>query len=54
VAVEDSPNGVRAATRAGILTVAYGGDPEAAALADHAASDPAALRDVFVTLGVLA
>ena len=51
VAVEDSPNGVRAATRAGIPTVAYGGDPEAAALADHVAADPEALRAVLAELG---
>jgi HAD superfamily hydrolase (TIGR01509 family) len=51
VAVEDSPNGVRAATRAGIPTVADGGDPEATELADYAASDAAALRDVFAALG---
>ncbi|GAB6860942.1 HAD family hydrolase [Haloplanus litoreus] len=54
VAVEDSPNGVRAATQAGIPTVAYGGDPEATELADYAASDAAALRDVLVALGGLA
>jgi HAD superfamily hydrolase (TIGR01509 family) len=54
VAVEDSPNGVRAATRAGIPTVAYGGDPEATELADHAASDAAGLRDVLTALGGLA
>jgi HAD superfamily hydrolase (TIGR01509 family) len=47
VAVEDSPNGVRAATRAGILTVAYGGDPEAAELADRRADDSATLRALF-------
>ncbi|AZH24125.1 HAD family hydrolase [Haloplanus aerogenes] len=47
VAVEDSPNGVRAATRAGILTIAYGGDPEAVDLADHEAADPEALRRVL-------
>lgn len=51
VAVEDSPNGVRAATRAGIPTVAYGCDPEATELADYAASDAAALRDVLAALG---
>ncbi|WP_251329054.1 HAD family hydrolase [Haloplanus pelagicus] len=51
VAVEDSPNGVRAATRAGIPTVAYGGDPEASALADYAAADPEALRAVLAELG---
>jgi HAD superfamily hydrolase (TIGR01509 family) len=51
VAVEDSPNGVRAATRAGILTIAYGGDPEATELADHAATDPEALRAVLAELG---
>jgi HAD superfamily hydrolase (TIGR01509 family) len=44
VAVEDSPNGVRAATQAGIQTVAYGGDPEAVEIADRRADDPAALR----------
>jgi HAD superfamily hydrolase (TIGR01509 family) len=54
VAVEDSPNGVRAATRAGILTVAYGGDAEANELADRAAADPDELRVVFVDLGILA
>ncbi|GAB3313893.1 HAD family hydrolase [Haloplanus salinarum] len=54
VAVEDSPNGVRAATRAGILTVAYGSDPEAAELADHEAADAEALRAAFVALDVLA
>ncbi|WP_338740423.1 HAD family phosphatase [Haloplanus salilacus] len=53
VAVEDSPNGVRAATRAGIVTIAYGGDPEAATLADHEAADATALRAAFVGLGVL-
>lgn len=53
VAVEDSPNGVRAATRAGITTIAYGGDPEATALADRTAADPAALREVLVALGAL-
>ena len=47
VAVEDSPNGVRAATRAGILTVAYGGDAEAVGLADQRADDPEALRALF-------
>ena len=47
VAVEDSPNGVRAATRAGILTVAYGGDAEAVELADQRADDPEALRALF-------
>jgi HAD superfamily hydrolase (TIGR01509 family) len=47
VAVEDSPNGVRAATRAGILTVAYGGDAEAVELADRRADDPEALRALF-------
>jgi len=51
VAVEDSPNGVRAATRAGITTVAYGGDPEASEMADHAAADPAALRAALGELG---
>jgi HAD superfamily hydrolase (TIGR01509 family) len=54
VAVEDSPNGVRAATGAGITTVAYGGDPEATELAEHAATDPADLRAVFSELGVVA
>jgi len=44
VAVEDSPNGVRAATRAGIPTIAYGGDSTAVELADYRADDPAALR----------
>jgi len=53
VAVEDSPNGVRAATRAGITTVAYGGDPEAVRLADRAAADPEALRAAFANVGVL-
>ena len=53
VAVEDSPNGVRAATRAGVTTVAYGGDPEASELADHVAADPAALRAVLSELGAL-
>jgi HAD superfamily hydrolase (TIGR01509 family) len=52
-AVEDSPNGVRAATRAGILTVAYGGDPEAVELADRAAENSEALRTVFADIGVL-
>ena len=52
-AVEDSPNGVRAATRAGIVTIAYGGDPEAATLADHEAADATALRAAFVDLDVL-
>jgi HAD superfamily hydrolase (TIGR01509 family) len=47
VAVEDSPNGVRAATRAGIVTVAYGGDAEAIELADRRADDPEALRVLF-------
>jgi HAD superfamily hydrolase (TIGR01509 family) len=47
VAVEDSPNGVRAATRAGVLTVAYGGDAEAVELADRRADDPEALRTLF-------
>jgi len=47
VAVEDSPNGVRSATRAGIPTVAYGGDPEATELADRRADDPEALRALF-------
>jgi HAD superfamily hydrolase (TIGR01509 family) len=47
VAVEDSPNGVRAATRAGILTIAYGGDPEAVELADRRADGPEALRALF-------
>jgi HAD superfamily hydrolase (TIGR01509 family) len=47
VAVEDSPNGVRAATRAGITTVAYGGDPEATELADLGAADPDELRAVL-------
>ena len=47
VAVEDSPNGVRAATRAGILTVAYGGDAEAVELADRRADGPEALRALF-------
>ena len=47
VAVEDSPNGVRAATRAEILTIAYGGDPEAVELADRAAADPEALREAL-------
>jgi HAD superfamily hydrolase (TIGR01509 family) len=47
VAVEDSPNGVRAATRAGVLTVAYGGDPEATELADRVAADPGALWAVL-------
>ncbi|WP_049937911.1 HAD family hydrolase [Haloplanus natans] len=46
-AVEDSPNGVRAATRAGILTVAYGGDPEAVELADRRADDSETLRALF-------
>jgi len=50
VAVEDSPNGVRAATRAGIPTVAYGGDPEATALADYAAADPEELRATLADL----
>jgi len=54
VAVEDSPNGVRAATRAGAPTIAYGGDAEAVELADHEAPDPAALRDVLTALGALA
>jgi HAD superfamily hydrolase (TIGR01509 family) len=53
VAVEDSPNGVRAATRAGILTVAYGGDPEAVELADRSAENPEALRAAFAAVGVL-
>jgi HAD superfamily hydrolase (TIGR01509 family) len=44
VAVEDSPNGVRAATRAGIPTISYGGDSTAVELADYRADDPAALR----------
>jgi HAD superfamily hydrolase (TIGR01509 family) len=47
VAVEDSPNGVRASTRAGVLTVAYGGDAEAVELADRRADDPEALRTLF-------
>jgi len=47
VAVEDSPNGVRAATRAGILTVAYGGDAEAVELADRRADGPESLRALF-------
>jgi HAD superfamily hydrolase (TIGR01509 family) len=47
VAVEDSPNGVRAATRAGIFTIAYGGDPEAVDLADRRADDSEALRVLF-------
>jgi len=54
VAVEDSPNGVRAATRAGILTVAYGGDAEATELADRVATHPDELRAVFADLGVVA
>jgi HAD superfamily hydrolase (TIGR01509 family) len=53
-AVEDSPNGVRAATRAGITTVAYGGDPEAAELADRRADDPKTLRTVLASLGASA
>jgi HAD superfamily hydrolase (TIGR01509 family) len=53
VAVEDSPNGVRAATGAAITTVAYGDDPEAAELADREAADPTELRIVFSNLGVL-
>jgi HAD superfamily hydrolase (TIGR01509 family) len=53
VAVEDSPNGVRAATGTGITTVAYGGDPEAADLADHAAADPEELRAVLRDCGAL-
>jgi HAD superfamily hydrolase (TIGR01509 family) len=47
VAVEDSPNGVRSASRAGATTVAYGGDPEATRLADYAAADPGELRTVL-------
>jgi HAD superfamily hydrolase (TIGR01509 family) len=47
VAVEDSPNGVRAATRAGITTIAYGGDPEATELGDYAATTPEALRSLL-------
>jgi hypothetical protein len=31
--------------------VAYGGDPEASALADYAAADPEALRAVLAELG---
>lgn len=54
VAVEDSPNGVRAATGAGITTVAYGGDPEATELADYGAVDSDELRAVLSELGVLA
>lgn len=54
VAVEDSPNGVRAATGAEVTTVAYGGDPGAAELADNVAADPDELRAVFAALGVLA
>ncbi|MFB6108214.1 MAG: HAD family hydrolase [Haloplanus sp.] len=54
VAVEDSPNGVRAATQAGILTVAYGDDPEAATLADRHAADADELRAVLTDLGALA
>jgi HAD superfamily hydrolase (TIGR01509 family) len=50
VAVEDSPNGVRSATQAGILTVAYGGDPEAVELADRAATDTEALRTLLEEL----
>ncbi|WP_435068207.1 HAD family hydrolase [Haloplanus sp. C73] len=50
VAVEDSPNGVRAATRAGILTVAYGGDSEATELAERAANTPDELRAVLAEL----
>lgn len=53
VAVEDTPNGIRAATGASITAVAYGGDPEATELADHAARDPDELRGVFTDLGVL-
>jgi len=53
VAIEDSPNGVRAAMRAGILTVAYGDDPEAVELADRRAENPEALRAVFTDIGVL-
>jgi HAD superfamily hydrolase (TIGR01509 family) len=47
VAVEDSPNGVRSASRAGATTVAYGGDPAATELADYAAADPDELRVVL-------
>jgi HAD superfamily hydrolase (TIGR01509 family) len=47
VAVEDTPNGVLAASRAGAVTVAYGDDPEAVDLADRAAADPEALRAVL-------
>jgi HAD superfamily hydrolase (TIGR01509 family) len=54
VAVEDSPNGVRAATRAGIRTVAFGGDPAATDLADLAADDAETLRAALQSLGVLA
>ncbi|WP_299335365.1 HAD family hydrolase [Haloplanus sp.] len=53
VAVEDSPNGVRAATGAAITTVAYGDDPEATELADREAADPTELRIVFSELGIL-
>ncbi|MFB6068694.1 MAG: HAD family hydrolase [Halobacterium sp.] len=44
LAVEDSPNGVRAATRAGTTCIAYGGDPEASSLADVSVDSPADLR----------
>jgi HAD superfamily hydrolase (TIGR01509 family) len=44
LAVEDSPNGVRAATRAGTTCIAYGGDPEASSLADVAVDSPEDLR----------
>jgi HAD superfamily hydrolase (TIGR01509 family) len=53
VAVEDTPNGVRAATGAGAYTIAYGGDPEAGALADRAVADADELHDAFADLGVL-